>query len=213
MNRQELAKECASIEKAGGSVLDFLGLRGCISPWGTWYRLQKEELNRKEPHITDGKGRNSMSKITLEQKKKAVEIAISGGDPLEYLGECGSESPDKLWWYIKNCLKKAQPDLYAQIPSGRKKAAEKPKTETERTVKAEDVNKAVMEQPDTDLTVKTVGDDFKIYGLITKIGDFQTAGDMLCWYIPQEEKHINLPVETWNQLVEIVPRVMEVMGL
>ena len=70
-----------------------------------------------------------------------------------------------------------------------------------------------MEQPDTDLTVKTVGDDFKIYGLITKIGDFQTAGDMLCWYIPQEEKHINLPVETWNQLVEIVPRVMEVMGL
>jgi len=220
MNREQLAKECVSIEKAGGSVLDFLGLRGCISPWGTWYRLQKEELNRKEPHITDGKGRNSMSKITLEQKKKAVEIAISGGDPLEYLGECGSESPDKLWWYIKNCLKKAQPDLYAQIPSCRKKTEKKkdePKTldgSAWEPYPVEPVTGVVLQpQPVTDLKVETVDDDMKIYGLTTKVGDFQMAGDKLRWINPEDNEHIYITVDTWKQLLEIVPRVLQRMKL
>lgn len=70
-------------------------------------------------------------KLTLEQKKKAVQIAISGGDPLSYLKDCGSDAPDKTWWVIKNKLKETQPDLYAQIPDGRKKKrAEKPEKPT-----------------------------------------------------------------------------------
>lgn len=247
MNREQLAKECKEIEKAGGSVLDFLRLRGCISPWGTWYRLQKEELNRAEHQITDGKGVGDMRKITLEQKKKAVEIAISGGDPLEYLGECGSESPDKLWWYIKNCLKKSQPDLYAQIPSGRKKAAEKPKNEPKtldgsawEPYKVEEPEKPAatccarstrkgVEVPDeiqdlevtevaeppkpiTDLTILADGDDFQIYGLKSKIGDFQAAGGQLCWY-KTENQMVSMPVEDWKKILEVVPRVLEVMKL
>lgn len=73
-------------------------------------------------------------KITLEQKKKAVEIAIGGGDPLAYLKQCGSESPDKLWWYIKSKLKDADPDLYAKIPDGRKRGKPEavPKPPTDR---------------------------------------------------------------------------------
>ena len=73
-------------------------------------------------------------KITLEQKKKAVEIAIGGGDPLAYLKQCGSESPDKLWWYIKSKLKDADPDLFAKIPDGRKRGKPEavPKPPTDR---------------------------------------------------------------------------------
>ena len=59
-------------------------------------------------------------KITLEQKKKAVDIAIAGGDPIEHLRKCGSGAPDKLWYYIKNKLKDSKPELYAQIPDLRK---------------------------------------------------------------------------------------------
>ena len=225
MNRQELAKECVKIEKAGGSVLDFLRLRGNISPWGSWFRLQKEELNRKDYQITDGKGSGDMRKITLEQKKKAVEIAISGGDPLEYLGECGSESPDKLWWYIKNCLKKSQPDLYAQIPDGRKKAAEKPKAEKPKDEpKTLDGSELEPYQVDPvtevapppkvieDLEVNAVDDDMEIYGLKTKIGDFQYAGGRLCWYKTEKEM-VSMPVEDWKKILAVLPRVMGVMKL
>lgn len=118
MDRAELAKECVAVEKAGGSVREFLKEHGCISPWGTWYRLQKEELHRSESQITSGKGdENKLSrKITLEQKKKAVQIAIEGGDVLEYLRQLGSKNPSGLWWTIKNDVKAADPELYAKIP-------------------------------------------------------------------------------------------------
>ena len=117
MDRAELAMECVAVEKAGGSVRDFLAERGCISPWGTWHRLQKEELHRSDSQITDGKRRENMArKITLEQKKKTVQIAIEGGDPLEYLRQHGSKNPSGLWWTIKNDVKAADPELYAKIP-------------------------------------------------------------------------------------------------
>lgn len=128
MDRAELAKECVAVEKAGGSVREFLAEHGCISPWGTWYRLQKEELHRSESQITSGKGdENKLSrKITLEQKKKAVQIAIEGGDVLEYLRQLGSKNPSGLWWTIKNDVKAADPELYAKIPRlDGKKPAEK----------------------------------------------------------------------------------------
>lgn len=128
MDRAELAKECVAVEKAGGSVREFLAEHGCISPWGTWYRLQKEELHRSESQITSGKGdANKLSrKITLEQKKKAVQIAIEGGDVLEYLRQLGSKNPSGLWWTIKNDVKAADPELYSKIPRlDGKKPAEK----------------------------------------------------------------------------------------
>ena len=89
-------------------------------------------------------------KLTLEQKKKAVQIAIDGGNPVDYLKECGSDAPDKTWWFIKNKLKDANPELYAQIPDRRAKKtitapastlATKPAVEKEQT-KAENINKA-----------------------------------------------------------------------
>lgn len=58
-------------------------------------------------------------KLTLEQKKKAVQIAIDGGSPQAYLKECGCAVPDQTWWYIKKKLKEEKPDLYAKIPDGR----------------------------------------------------------------------------------------------
>lgn len=65
-------------------------------------------------------------KITLAQKKRAVEIALNGGNPLPYLKQCGSERPDGLWYTIKQDLKKADPTAYERLPKrcGEKKQAE-----------------------------------------------------------------------------------------
>ena len=54
MDRHQLALECQEVERLGGSVRDFLRGRGAVSPWGTWYRLQIEELGRKNAQITEG---------------------------------------------------------------------------------------------------------------------------------------------------------------
>lgn len=118
MDRHQLALECVKIEKAGGSVRDFLRQRGCISPWGTWYRLQREELGRTDDKITEGKGDRKMgqAKLTDAQKEQAVRIAIAGGDPRNYLRDCGSKAPDNLWWKIRRDLKDADPETYEKLP-------------------------------------------------------------------------------------------------
>ena len=70
----------------------------------------------------EGKGDESNMKtiVTKEQKQKAVSMAIDGKDPLEYLREIGSKSPDKMWYYIKASVRKSDPELYAKIPDLRK---------------------------------------------------------------------------------------------
>ena len=87
-----------------------------------------------------------MGKITDEQRNKAIEIALDGGDPKPFLKECGSIAPDKLWHYIKMQLKKKQPEVYEQLAKGRReKTVEVP--EKVPAVKFEDVKKAIMEIP------------------------------------------------------------------
>ena len=54
--------------------------------------------------------------ITLEQKKQAVEIAISGGDPVDYLKKCGSKNASAHWFYIRKVLKEKDPEKYAKLP-------------------------------------------------------------------------------------------------
>ena len=130
MDREALARECVEIESAGGSVRDYLRERGFISPWGTWYRLQKEELHRKEHEITYGRVNTMAKRLNLDQKKKAVQIALEGGNPYDFLRDCGSKEPSALWWTIKQNLKKVDPETYAKLP------AMLPKTEpVKKTVK------------------------------------------------------------------------------
>lgn len=70
-------------------------------------------------------------KLTLEQKKKAVEIASQGGDQLEYLRKCGAKNPSAAWFYIKKKMTEkiknevmAMPQIKAQAPA--EETAEKP---------------------------------------------------------------------------------------
>ena len=145
MDRSVLAQECVEVERAGGSVRDYLRECGFISPWGTWYRLQKEELHRKEHEITYGRENTMATRVSLEKKKKAVQIALDGGNPFDFLRQCGSKEPAGLWWTIKQNLKKVDPETYAKLPKRLDQSAPAKKPHiippAEREAKREEIRK------------------------------------------------------------------------
>ena len=131
MDRAKVATECVRIERRGGSVREYLAGLGCISPWGTWHRLQVEELGRKPHEITDGKANKrkrigydaeleewTMGKtiITPEDRLEAVKIALEGGSPLTYLEGLGITRASVAWAHIKKRLKEDDPDMFAKLP-------------------------------------------------------------------------------------------------
>jgi hypothetical protein len=119
------------------------------------------------------------TKITLEQKKKAVQIAIEGGDPIGFLDKCGSENAAGIWYTIKKHLKENDPKTYDRLPDKykpREKAQEPGKKvdvsiedlhfpmkvthieETENGLKAEAVSAAVNKEKEN--FYDTVSADF-----------------------------------------------------
>jgi len=93
------------------------------------FRRLKRTVHREVPKETPAKPAGqeredrtmakyaSSHKLTREEKERAVELAISGGDPIAYLRELGAKNPWASWAYVKQTLKKAKPELYAQLPS------------------------------------------------------------------------------------------------
>lgn len=225
MDRRRIARECLEIEKAGCSVREFLHGLGCISPWGTWYRLQREELGRKLWQIEDGKGEMVMANITPEQREEAINIAMAGSDPIAYLKECGSANPGVAWHNIKRCLEKDEPERFCQLmdKSAEPKIdltirsedlAEKPKKEKKpRKIQAEDVSKKpepVMAEAGTvffeSLAVSALRDD--------TVGEFyfDTKYMTLDWRAP-DGTEVSLTAKTWHQVLEKLPAVMKILGI
>lgn len=73
-------------------------------------------LDMRKGHSGKGVDKVSKHKLTREQKEKAVEIAIQGGDPLVHLKKCGAKNPTAAWWYIKKTLATKNPQLLEKIP-------------------------------------------------------------------------------------------------
>ncbi|MBE5788474.1 MAG: hypothetical protein E7325_02285 [Clostridiales bacterium] len=109
MNRKELAKKCREVERAGDSVLEYLHDLGYVSPGGTWWRLQVEELGRSREQITDGsatgKAVNGWKRIlTPEVRATAEKMILEGKDPTRYLLDLGSRDPKALIWKLRKGL-------------------------------------------------------------------------------------------------------------
>lgn len=99
---------------------------------------------------------SSLRKVTLEDKKKAVQIAIDGGDPREYLGKL-CKAPDAMWSSIRKALKDSDPEAFAKLPrsiKGTKKEAPKPHKEEEAEAMVNDFFHPVEtpEQPKPKIT-------------------------------------------------------------
>ena len=77
----------------------------------TWKCLRTLDVQKPERNETGVK----RQKITLEQKKEAVQIAINGKDPIAYLKGLGCADPGQAWYRIKGDLKEADPETYSKV--------------------------------------------------------------------------------------------------
>ena len=66
------------------------------------------------------KGETRMEKFTKEQKEKAVQIALEGGDPKAYLKSIGSANPNNMWYYLKTQLRKKEPETWERLAGARR---------------------------------------------------------------------------------------------
>ena len=133
-NKDRLAvlKDLMAAVKDGRNAYDYLRDMGYTDPKDTLRKLritakkdapeiyqwmeQNGLLDMRKEHSGKGVDKVSKHKLTREQKEKAVDIAIQGGDPLEYLKKCGAKNPSAAWWYIKKTLAEKNPKLLEQIP-------------------------------------------------------------------------------------------------
>lgn len=112
-------------------------------------------------------------KLTVDQKARAVEIALAGESPLPYLKEIGMKNPSASWQYIKSVLKNTNPDRWAQLPGRLPKNIETPEGGITGpvTISAEDVGALVVDDTVVKIdkprtvgkTAKTVGQTVSTY--------------------------------------------------
>lgn len=226
-DREELARCCLEVEQAGGNVLTFLKECGYVSTWGTWYRLQIEQLGRKKELVAGGRGEDTMGKITLEQKKKAVAIAMEGGDVLGFLKKCGSKNPSAHWYVIKKNLKEADPmgwELLSRVKEDKPVTCCAPSTR-EGVEVPDDVPEEEPEKPEVVLTIKSEDltrvssitkpvnyDGFEITGLKTDYGRFQVSNNGYLFFGADQDE-LEMPLEIWRKFAEDLPRVMVILGI
>ena len=216
-DRGQLARECAEIEKRGGCVRDYLRERGCVSPWGTWHRLQKEELGRSDAQITDGKGKGmKQPKITEEQKNEAARIAIEGGDPREYLKECGSTNADVMWWNIKRKIREEDPEKYAKLQKKLQAKETEPKTKRGGGV-AEMLEEEIMKGGNRETEAQIPeGMKLKVSAAEGLAGRWIRNTDRLMLQVYRDGKEVVVgdmtPLE-WEAAKEELRAVMELFGM
>ena len=220
-DRRQLVKECVEIEKLGGSVREFLACRGFYSPWGTWFRLQRDELGRDRGHITDGKGGKDMRKLTLEDKKKSVQIALDGGNPLKFLKEAGAGNPSASWNYIKKILKEKDPEVYDRLTQDAEEAApdvpdvyDPAKTEAHVTIRQEDLEKI---EPVSSTVTKPVNyGGFDVMAVKSPETGFKFEHDprygLMTWRTIEGDE-VTKTAEEWHRMAEELPKVLQIFGI
>lgn len=230
-DQMALAQECLEVEYRRESVIDYLRGKGFISPAATWQRLQLNYLDREPNKLTKGNGDIMAHKITLEQKKKAVQIAIDGGSPIDFLGMCGSKNPVNLWSTIKASLKQADPELYAKIPDQRKNGAKKRNEDKEEpeVFSLEDADPQpcpplLMARTPIDDTVHIAAqkvtkpvnyDGFDVCGVRGKFGTYTASiisGKHWIDFDDPSGDTLSYPVEDWKDFLEELRKAAAVLG-
>lgn len=178
--------------------------------------------------IRDYNRRKKMQKkITLEQKKKAVEIALGGGDPMEYLRECGSKNPSAHWSYIRKTLKEKDPETYEKL-------AKKEEPKVNLTIKSEDLReiddaeildeeqammvKAAEEnvremQEHLNRTKPLVYDGFTVTSIRGIFGEYHMdmQHNSLDWHSTNGDEICMRP-DAWQSFLTEIRRVMAILG-
>ena len=218
-----LAQECLAVEERHESVMDYLKGRGFISPRATWERLQLNELGRDPKRITKGTCDMYKARATKEQWQQAIEMAINGQAPFEFLQECGYKDPTSAWAAYRARLKQQDPELLAKIPkftkSGRQRKAEK-KTEQKTVIKAAKIAEVFAEvdkaPAETKITRPVNYDGYEVCGLIGKFGTFSRTivrGDDWIDFDDHLGEKISFTVDQWREFIADLKHAALLMGV
>ena len=178
------------------------------------------------------------AKVALEDKKKAVEIALAGGDPLKYLKDHGAGNAWSMWYAIKENLKIRQPETYRKLPDLRLKGNSRKKPETEKAEEAPTLADAMtgmkeatddffgkceemglkMDNPEKSKITKPVNyDGFNVRAVEGKFGSyhFQEIGGKQ--WIDYENKEgadeLSMTVDQWRGFIAEIREAARVLGV
>ena len=180
------------------------------------------------------------NKITLEMKKKAAQIAIDGGNPLPYLKQHGAKNPSATWQYVRKCLEKTDPEMYAKLPDRLPKTAGETMADAKAAAdeffgKCEEMgllkDKPATVKIDGPIRIETPEGDqvevietpeapkpprlkFKIKSVETELGTY-TAGNRYFEFRSAKDNSdaIEMLLEDFIALSNELPAVMEVLGV
>ena len=175
----------------------------------SWGCLRKNEKGVKEM--------SGRAKVPEEEKKAAIEAAISGGDPFEFL-QPYSKNPKKLWAYMKQQLKEKDPEIYAKIPDLRNRKKEepaeekpekpKPEKKTVTVTKVEEVPNIIQPVVYNGMTVREIEGGFgryrrsDVHGSIYIDFEYTEGADV-----------ISLTVEQWRRFLEELDNAAKILGV
>lgn len=168
-----------------------------------------------EVHQKRRKEACSMGKhrLTLEQKKKAVEIANQGGDPLDYLKKCGSKNPSAAWHYIKQKINVTDPQPADEL------------TTTAEPQKLSASNGELMSTDASEEEAQSETNESKPLRKFVRVDDYEVTAirhpdlgefyydkkyGSVDWRSPEGEE-ISLTPQMWRKLYEEIPVVMGIL--
>lgn len=189
--------------------------------WCSWRCLREAE---KE-------GKLSMKKLTLDNKKHAVKIAMDGGNPLEYIRMCGISNAADCWSKIKADLKEKDPDAWEKLPKRLPNPVMDKKKEKAEEAPADAVTKAAMQHPECPIvspispvvieTPETTkrrnhtllrNSNYTVSAIRTDLGEFyyDKKFDRLDWRTIEGEE-VSLSPAAWFRLYEMIPEIMGIL--
>ena len=198
--------------------------------WGCLRAYEKETKERKEAEKMQKK-----TVLTDEQKEKAVDIALKGGNPLKYLKECGCKNQTTSWRSVRNWAAGLDwdTDVMESLPETFKTPAEEKvelvydesiaeeyRREQEQKKAAEEAKAAekvtdeerAREEALRDMMIPE--EDFWTFTAIsnTELGEFyyDRKYKTIDWRHPDGEE-ISLPPETWAKLARKIPMILNTL--
>ena len=169
--------------------------------------------------------------VNEEQRKHAVEIALSGGDPRPFLTDCGSKCPEKLWGSIKASVRENDPETFKKLPAKIRgaKPGPKPKAkiETPEDVTLADAMTGMANAAadffgaceDMGLTLEkekaVPAEDLETTAIRQRnLGEFYFDHDHNCidWRNGLGDE-ISLSVSGWKLMVEMLPQILRALGV
>ena len=207
-DQAELARECLEVESRGGDVIEHLKSKGFVSPRATWERLQINELGRG---VRNHKGVIVVmeQKVTIAQKDRAVELALEGEDPIEYLRNCGSTNPSTMWHKIQLNLKQQNQEMYAQLRE--KYKPRKGVLRNKKTVEPAEEAPAVEKKPK--ITAPLMFDDLAAVGWKGKSGRFSYDSDHDYFDYDNGIDELSFSTDCWRDFLRDVVHASNLCGV